>query len=336
MSYTIKDVARDAGVSITTVSKILNHNDKDISDQTILRVKEIIRKNNYIPSGNARSLVTKKTKMIGLIIPDISNNYFAKLAHAVELEARKEDYAIILCNTDDVYETEISYLKLLLEKSVDGIIIVPTVDSTGNELDSITLKKKPIVILDRVHHLKEDKPNEGAVFFDNILGGYLATKSLIDAGHTRIGCLTGPMENKSAQDRLKGFKQALESNNLKFDKDLIIEGNYRYSSGYKAAELFFKNKVSGIFSQNDLMATGLYSAAIEKNVLIGKDISIVGYDDSLYCDILAPKLTSISQLSAEMGTAAAVMLGDMMNGRPCSRLIEFEPTIHIRNSIAKI
>lgn len=336
MRYTIKDIAKEAGVSVTTVSKVLNHNDSDISARTIERVKRIIELKGYVPNSAARSMVTKKTKMIGLIIPDISNNYFAKIAREVEMVFKDLGYAVILCNSDDDYETEIEYFNLLIEKSVDGVIVVPSVKSSEEGFMIGKYEKKPMVFLDRVFHDEEESRNPlGNVYFNNIMGGYQATKLLLENGHRNIACITGPLRQRSASDRLQGYKQALAEYGVEYRDEWIFEGNYRFDSGKKYANQIFKQDITAVFTQNDLMATGLYSVAIEEGIQIGKDLSVIGYDDSDYCEIVSPKLTSVSQASMEMGDAAAYMLKDLMEGNPCKKTKEFLPSINIRNSISK-
>lgn len=335
MRYTIKDVAKEADVSVTTVSKIINNNDSDISAKTIERVKRIIEQKGYVPNNAARSMVTKKSKMVGLILPDISNNYFAKIAREVETVFKGLGYSVILCNSDDDYDIEIEYFYLLLKKGVDGVIVVPSVRSSEEGFKSVKYEKKPMVFLDRVFNFQETEAALGNVYFNNVEGGYQACKYLLDNGHRKIACITGPLQQKSAADRLEGYKKALTEYGVEIRDEWIFEGNYRFDSGQSFANQIFNEDVTAVFAQNDLMATGIYSVAIESGIQIGKDLSVIGYDDSDYCEILSPKLTSVSQASMEMCDAAVHMLKDLMEGVPCNKLREFLPSIKIRNSIYK-
>lgn len=339
MSYTIKDIAKEAGVSITTVSKVLNGNDFDISKQTKERVLKIISDRHYIPSSSARSLVTKRTNTIGLVIPDITNSYFAEIAMGIEDSARRLGYFVIFCNTSDNPELELNYLRLLLEQSVDGFIIVPTTDSKYADFDMILRSKKPAVFLDRVFD-ELDKiletttsQRQGIVVLDNVHGGYIATRHLIENDHRRIGCITGPLKNKSAQERLAGYCKALKEADIPFEQDLVVEGNYRHNSGEQAALQLLKKEVTAIFIQNDLMAVSAYTAIEQCGYKVGTDISIVGYDDTEYCNWVTPKLSSVEQPSIQMGIQATKMLVSLIKGDYNNLKQEFIPQLHPRHSV---
>ena len=342
MPCTIKDVAREASVSITTVSKILNGNDQDIGKATRERVLEVIDRLQYVRSSSARSLVTKRTNVIGLIIPDISNNYFAELVQAIEVEVRKQGYFVIFCDTFDNVDNENHCMKLLLEQSVDGLIIVPTTASTYQQVMDALLVKKPVVFLDRVF---EDAIAQGAsqaekmignIWFDNFQGGFLATQHLIDCGHRRIGCITGPLSNKSAQERYRGYQHALEQNGIPYRSELVVEANYRYESGGPAAAELLRHDVTAIFAQNDLMAVSAYAAIEAAGKKVGTDISVVGFDNTEYCEWLAPKLTSIIQPGPEMGVQAGKMIISMIQGKEAEVEKQFAPDIFRRASVSKI
>lgn len=339
MSYTIKDIAKDAGVSITTVSKIMNGNDLDISQPTRERVRRIISERHYIPSSSARSLVTKRTNIIGLVIPDITNSYFAELARGIEEGAKSHGQFVLLCNTADDPGNEAHYLKLLLEQSVDGIVIVPTTDSRYQEIEGVLRSKKPTVFLDRVFDEFPEFPAQGAearqgcVLLDNVRGGCIATRYLIEHGHQRIGCVTGPLKNKSARDRLAGYRHALAESGLPYDEALIVEGNYRHNSGEQAAAQLLDKGITAIFIQNDLMAVSAYTAIEQRGLKVGTDISVIGYDDTEYCNWVTPKLSSVAQPSMEMGRYAAQMLSTLIDGSDTPLRHEFMPQLHPRQSV---
>lgn len=342
MACTIKDVARESGVSITTVSKILNGNDHDIGKCTKERVLQVIEQLHYVRSSSARSLVTKRTNVIGLLVPDISNSYFAELAQAIELEVRKQGYVLIFCDTSDDAENESRCLRLLLEQSVDGLVVVPTTVSTYEEIAGAMSIQKPIVFLDRVFEdavnqsREQSAPKLGNVWFDNVQGGFLATQHLISCGHRRIGCITGPLHNKSAQERLKGYRLALEQNGIPYDPQLVIEANYRHASGGPAAEKLMQQDITAIFIQNDLMAVSAYAAIAAAGKVVGKDISIVGYDNTEYCEWMTPKLTSIVQPGPEMGKQAGKMIVSLIEDEPIEMTHQFEPDLYKRQSVAQL
>lgn len=330
MDITIKDIAEKAGVSITTVSKIINKKDDDISDKTKNKVLKIIDEYNYIPSALATGLVTKKTNTIGLLVPDISNAFFAELARGVEDGANCEGYNVILCNTDDDSEKEIQYLNVLKAKHVDGIVFLSAALSNHSAIKELNRKGFPVIVLDRAF----DDENVMAVYLDNIAGGYIAAKHLIEFGHEKIGCITGPLKTKLAGQRLEGYKNALNEMQIKFDESLIYEGNFKTKSGEKGAKELLKVGVSAIFACNDMMAYGVYKAVQEEGLSIPEDVSIIGFDDIFMSEILLPPLTSVKQPTYEMGIMSAAMLIKKIKGEKLEQIkIEYKPTLSVRKSV---
>lgn len=331
MEVTIYDIAKAADVSITTISKILNNKDQDISEKTREKVLNIMNEMNYKPNAVARSLVTKKTNVIGLLIPDISNPYFSEMARGVEDGVNRFGFNVVFCNTDENQEKELEYLQILQEKGMDGIIFVPIAESYYDFIKDIKSKsQKPFVVLDRVYENADKKV--GQVVFNNVMGGYLATKYLIDKGHRRIGCVTGSRYNKSSIDRLNGYKKALQEADINFDPSVIFEGDYRYNSGVASGRFFEKSDVTAIFIENDIMASGVYRTFNECGIKIPDDISIVGYDDINLSLILNPPLTTILQPKLEMGEKAGEMLARMIQGEKTDLFIEYEPNLIERGS----
>lgn len=332
MAVTIYDVAKLAQVSVTTISKILNHKDYDISEETRQRVLDVIKEMNFTPNGLARSLVTKKTNVLGLLIPDISNQYFADMARGVEDGANRLGYNVMLCNTDENSNKQQEYLNILKGRCTDGLIIVPiagseTVFSSDFEME------KPFVVLDRVY---EKSKGIYQVKFDNVSGGYLATKYLIEKGHDRIGLISGPSTDRTVKDRLKGYKKALKEYGLKYDKSIVYIGNYKYASGVDGAKYLLKTDITAIFALNDLMACGAYKAITSVGLKIPEDISVIGYDDVILSDILDPPLTTISQPKYEMGKVAATMLINQLKNVEQEYERCFEPELIERNSVRSL
>ena len=330
MSVTIYDVASLAHVSVTTISKILNHKDYDISDDTRERVLAVIKEIKFTPSGLARSLVTKRTNVLGLMLPDISNQYFADMARGVEDGANSLGYNIILCNTDENHQKELDYLHLLQEKSTDGIIIVPIAESENFFTPEFNYEK-PFVVLDRVYENMSSDICQ--VRTDNVKGGYLATKYLIDRGHKRIGMISGPNKNIPSSDRQSGYKMALEQAGIKIDESMIFEGNYKYESGLSGARYLLDIGVTAIFAGNDIMASGAYKAVLAQGLKIPGDISIMGYDNVLLSEIIDPPLTTIMQPKTEMGHIAATMLIHILKKEETETDVVFEPSIVERQSV---
>ncbi len=331
MSITIKDIAEKAGVSITTVSKIINKKDDDISDKTKNKVLKVIDEYNYIPSALATGLVTKKTNTIGLLLPDISNAFFAELARGVEDGANCEGYNVILCNTDDDPEKENQYLSVLKSKHVDGIVFLSTALSNHSAIRELNSKGFPVIVLDRAF----DDEDMLAVFIDNVMGGYLATKHLIEFGHKAIGCITGPLKPKLALQRLEGYKKALEEAHIGFNEELIYEGNFKTKSGELGAKKLLKAGVTAIFASNDMMAYGVYKAVHDEGMSIPHDVSVVGFDDIFLSEILSPPLTSVKQPTYEMGIMSAAMLIKKIKNEELKQLrVEYKPTLSVRKSVA--
>lgn len=193
MAFTIKDVARLANVSTTTVSRVINNKTESISDDTRKRIQEIIKENNYQPSSIARGLVTKKTRTIGLIIPDISNPFFSDIVRGGEDEASKRGYNVFLCNSDYREEKEVEYIGILNEKCVDGIIFTGNSIENYDNLLNLVNSSIPIIIMNS----NRKTQNSYGVYLDNHWGGYIATQHLIKKGHKRIGCIAGPLSIRS-------------------------------------------------------------------------------------------------------------------------------------------
>ena len=300
---TIKDIAKLADVSIATVSKVINGKDQNISKQTRNRVLEIVKREGYIPNGVAKSLKMKKTKTIGLIMPDVTNLFFSDLARGAEDAAEKRGYSVILCNTDNKRAKEEKYLSVLKEKMVDGIIM------TASESNSSTPVKKsniPMVLVDR--DIELDK-NVGRIMVDNEKAAYDAVVFLIKQGCKNIGFISSKKTNKPSADRLRGYERALMENGIKIDDNKIFLERYSVESGAKGAlTLLSAGKIDGICCGNDLIAMGAIKALQEKDINIPKDIKIIGFDDIYIAQYMNPPLTTIKQPIYQLGEEAVRML----------------------------
>lgn len=336
VAITIKDIARLANVSITTVSRVINNKSEGISEATRSKILEIIKETNYQPNTIARGLVTKKTKSIGLIIPDITNPFFPDIARGVEDSANIYGYNVFLCNTDDKIDKENDYIKALKEKYVDGIIFTSSSITESKHISEIMNNNIPIVMIDR--YIKPERRKICGVFLDNYKGGYLATKHLIDLGHNNIACISGPLYTESAKERLRGYKDALAENNIKINEEIIIEGDYKIKGGALALEkLLDKKYITGVFACNDLMAYGAYKTLKANGYKIPNDISVVGFDDIQLSQIMEPQLTTVKQPSYDMGLMAMRMLIKLIEGKRLSKkIINFEPQLIIRQSTKRI
>lgn len=305
---TMKDIAKEAGVSIATVSMICNHKDKNISEATRNRVLELIATLGYVPNVMARSLVTKKTKTIGLIIPDITNPFFPEIARGAEDMASKCGYSVIYCNTDDKIKREDNYIKILTEKMVDGIIFAHSAERVGAEFSNSRI---PIVLIDR-----DSKADNvvGRVLVNNEAASMAGVTYLLRRGYKRIAYIAGSMRTKTAQDRLEGYRRALLEHGIQYDSKWVKKGSYHSQWGYDAIKEFEREELrfDAIFCGNDLIAIGAIKALKEKQIYVPNDVGILGFDDVYLAGMTMPPLTTIRQPKYEMGYQATELLIDVI------------------------
>lgn len=333
MGPSIKDVAHMAGVSTSTVSLVFNQPHR-IKEETRFRVLAVAEKLNYIPNRLARSLVTNKTRTIGLVISDIIDPFYAEISRAVEDTLGKEGYSLILCNTDNDIKKEEQYINLLLEQNVEGIILVPIGTRYEHLLKTINQGKK-IVFVDR----KIDKLPICSVTINNEKAGYIATKYLIDKGHKVIACISGNQFLKEIKDRIKGYKNALFENDLPLFEPLIVPGSYEIEENYNIVmELFKKKKgITGIFITDDIIAYVVLDSLKKLGINVPEQVSIVSCDDISFSKFLRVPLTTISQPKYELGQVAAKLILKKLNkvtNDDSIENIELPFSLVIRDSVA--
>lgn len=302
MKVTIKQIAQEAGVSTATVSKVLNKKDEHISTATTERIMKIVKEYNYIPNGLASSMVTKKSRTLGLLIPDITNPFFPEIARGVEDKASEENYNVIFCNTDDDLVKEEKCLFMLIEKMVDAIIMIPSSERTKDYkcLKNISI---PIIFVDRdldVEHFT------AKVLVNNYEGSYNAVTYLIDKGYKKIAFITGPPSTKTSQQRLEGYKKALENRNIPYDKSYVLEGTFKREWGIQAViQLIDKNiDFDAVYCGDDIIAIGAMKALKDKGYKIPDDIGIMGYDNIYISELVEPPLSTVRQPNYHMGAKA--------------------------------
>lgn len=287
---TIKDVAKKAGVSMTSVSLVLNKRPNSIADDTKQRIFKAAKELNYRPNYFAKSLKTQESNIIGVLLPTLTNPFFAEYASQLNHYAKKMGYSILINeyqdNTIDIDEA----LGNFLTYNVAGIIIIQfNLDKqTIAELDDL---KIPFVIADSLR--EEPDSDFSTVIIDNYKGGVLATKYLIEKGHQKIGCYTGPMSLESTRIRFQAYCDTLKK--YKIEEFFAYEGTYNVGNEDEAFEYFMENGCTAIFSFNDIMALGLYKAARKKQVLIPDQMSIIGFDNIPTSELVYPELTTIEQ-----------------------------------------
>lgn len=335
MRTTIKDIANYTGFSVTTISLVLNNKAAKIPKSTKDTILEAVEKLNYHPNQLAVGLVKKRTQTIGLIISDVSNVFFSTLAKGVEDSCRRQGWNLILCNTNDKHERDMSYIQVLADKGVDGILFCMARDSDKKKAkESIQLLKKlkiPFVMIDR--YLEE--ADCSSVIVDHMQGGYAATKYLLGLGHKNIGCVTGPSGLEDSMERLKGYKKALEEYKIPYRDEFIYEGNYDRESGVGAVDFFEDKDISAIFAFNDMSAYGVYNTLKKKEISVPKGMSLIGYDDIFFSEILDVPLTTVKQPIYEMGVESVKQLiEEVESGVGARKCIMFQPTLIVRESVA--
>ncbi len=331
MKITIKDIARMAGVSTATVSMVLNNKDEHISALTKEKILSLAKEYNYIPNTMARSLVTKKTKTIGLIIPDIANPFFPEIARGAEDKANEAGYNIIFCNTDDNIEKEQKYIDMLSEKMVDGIIFTASSDR-NNSLDKLQRQSIPIILLDRDIPFKGDV---GRIVVNNKQGTYEGTKYLIEKGYKLIAFINGNIANETAKHRLAGFKMALQEYELEIKAERMLEGSFKREWGYGAASWLLNQEIpfDAVVCGNDLIAIGAIRALKDGGKSIPEDVAVLGFDDIYMSKLVEPELSTISQPKYEMGYRASELLISMIEKeKNMDRIIVFDTKLVIRKS----
>lgn len=334
---TIRDIAARTGMSITTVSLVLNKRPSKISEETKRKVIEAARELNYSPNQLAVGLITKRTQTLGLIVSDISNIFFSILAKGVEQSCQKEGWSVVLCNSWDLHERDMKLISVLAGRGVDGIIYCMSSDSDEEKAkESYGLLKKynvPYIEIDS-DYAGDARHN---VFFDNERGGYLAARHLIENGHRRIACITGPNGPSYVSGRIQGYRKALAEAGIAYDPDILVEGDYSMESGIRAIDALEGKDFTALFAFNDMMAFGAFKAFRERGIQIPGDLSLVGYDDVPLCELLEVPLTTIKQPIYEMGiTAARNMIRYIETENDEDTNVCFFPTLMERKSVRNL
>lgn len=329
---TLKEVAKKANVSITTVSRVINDSNK-VNVKTRERVENAMKLLNFQPNRVAQRLRGNKgrSKLLGLIIPDIQNQFYSSIVRGIEDMSYGNDYAVILCNSDENTKKEKFYLEVLKSESVDGIIL-PPIRQNGNVINELIESGIPLICFDR----KLPSQSIDTVVVDNEKGGYLATSHLTELGHKKIAVITSSLRFSSFEDRLRGYEKALTESGIRINKNYIKKGDHRSSEiGKKLAiEILEQDpRPTAIFVLNNQMTLGALEAINEKNLMIPDDISIIGFDDMLWAKAISPPLTVIRQPGYEMGRRVAELFFQRMNDPDRDRvLIIMEPKLIIRES----
>ena len=326
---TINDVAKQAGVSIKTVSRVIN-NSPEVAEETRKRILEVIKLLNYRPNALARGLMTKKTKALGVVVSDITNPYIPELVRGIADVASERGYNIVLSNTDGIREKEIEYVDVLLERRVDGLIFT-SVRLESQEVIDLQNEGFPLVLVNRQIY----GARTNFVIVDSKIGSRLAVEHLIELGHKRIAHIAGPIDISVSIERLETYKETLKAHNIRVDEELIKTGNFQQDGGFNACKelLSIKEPPSAIFCANDFMALGALEYISNMGLRVPDDISILGFDDITFASLPGIELTTIKVPKYDMGHLSAKILIDEIEGKRKSiKQVVLKPELVIRKT----
>jgi LacI family transcriptional regulator len=334
VTVTIYDVAREAGVSMATVSRVVNNN-PNVKPQTRKKVFEAIERLGYRPNAVARGLASKRTTTVGVVIPDISNSIFSEVARGIEDIANMYHYNIILCNSDKRKEKEIRVINTLLEKQVDGLLFMGGA-VTEDHLQAFQTSQVPIVLCGT----SDEHNSMPSVDIDHQAAAYDSVKLLIDNGHRKIGMISGTLQDPAnGFARYQGYKQALEEAGIPFSENLVRIGNYKYESGYEVMKYFLElaDRPTAIFAATDEMAIGAIHAIQDYGLRVPEDISVISVDNIRMASMVRPELTTVAQPMYDIGAVSMRLLTKLMKKEPVDleKVVLPHEIIH-RKSVAQL
>lgn len=311
---TIRDVAKVAGASVSTISAALNNSDY-VSAEMRGRIDQAIKELRYRPNDLARGLRLQKTHSIAIVVPDLSNNFYIEVVRGAKDYSASANYTVLIGDSRESWEEERNYLDSFHRRRVDGIVRVPAIDALGGKAKSV-LGGLPVVYADRYPFVRDSYV--GRVGVDNSRAADSATRYLLSLGHRQIGIIAGESSSGTSVDRLNGFLRALRSAKIKPDRSLIHTGHNDMESGhFHAMQLLTRvDRPTAIFCTNNMMALGALAAIQEIGLACPEEISLLGFDDFYWATLLRPRLTVVRQPAREVGMIAARMLIDHIEGRP--------------------
>lgn len=326
---TIADVAQEAGVSMMTVSRVINHKD-GVSEQTTQRIWEIINQLGYRPSGLARGLASSKTRTLGLVVPDIGNPFFSDIARSLEQRAYANGYNVFLCNTDEEPERELVVLQSLDEKRVDGLVLCSSRLTDADLIEN--LARFPAAVL-----VNRDLPDRVgcSISVNDELGATIAVEHLLQSGHQAIGYLAGPQASVSGAGRILGYQKAFQNSGANINSDWVRYCIPNAASAQEATSILLSDhpELTALFCYNDLMAVGALKAAASLGRIVPDDLAVVGFDDIPLAELVTPALTTCRVPRYEMGQNALDLLLAQISNRTedCQDML-IQPELIIRQS----
>lgn len=326
---TMSDVAREAGVSHMTVSRVVN--DKGaVSPATRQRILTVIERMGYRPSGIARSLATKRTGTLGLVVPDVANPFFSEVARGAEHVAYAEGYNVFLCNTEEDAQRELAVLQSLEEKRVDGVVVCSS-RLDDSELQAALAYHPSVVLVNR----RLVRNGTGTVLVDDETGGCIATQHLLQSGHQAMGFLAGPSASRSGRRRARGYRTALAAAGLAYNPDWVRNCSPMVEGGQGTAlELLAAHPgLTAVFCFNDLVAVGALQACGTMGLRVPDDLAVVGFDDIPLAALVTPSLTTCRVPRYELGAQAVQLLLNQIRGCPddCGAIV-LQPELIVRDS----
>ena len=330
---TIKDVAKLAGVSTSTVSHVLNGT-RFVSDAMREKVNQAVEELDYRPSSIARSLKVNRTGTIGMLVTTSSNPFYAEVVQGVERRCYERGYTLFLCSTEGDPERMAANMDALEEKRVDGLLLLCS--NTNGELFKLFERHRSTQLV--VTDWGPAADNMDRIYDNSQAGGLLATRHLVEMGHTRIGCITGPLERRSAQERLEGFHRAMGEAGLPPRPEWIVEGDYDPESGVRAMRALsaLPERPGALFVCNDMMALGVLQEASRLQIRVPDEMSVIGYDDIYISRYMTPPLTTVHQSTGELGAMAVDTLLDRLeHKRTAGKVIRIEPSLVERESVMR-
>ncbi|SEL66682.1 transcriptional regulator, LacI family [Roseateles sp. YR242] len=326
---TIKDVAALAGVSFTTVSHVLN-NTRPVSAEARARVLAAVDEIGYLPSAVARSLRRSETKIVGVLVPNVRNPFFAELVVGVEEWCRQAGYSVFLCNSDNDPKHQQAYLRTLLEKRIDGLLL-----SSAGDADELATTFRhasvPVVTVDRlVPGARADR-----VSVNNQAGAFAVVRHLLELGHRRIGCVSGPAEFEVTQERVAGWRRALQEQGIVPADSWLIESDFSTAGGYTAVKALLTRQpdLTAVFTGNDLMAMGALRAAAELGRAVPRQLSVVGFDGIELGSYIYPAITSVGCSIRDLGREAGrALIERIENPQAPFKDLQLTPQLVLRES----
>lgn len=330
---TAKDVAEKSGVSVSTVSHVINGT-RFVSHELQSKVREAMEKLDYKPNLIARSLRTKRSSFLGLIIADITNPYYSELAWNIEYLGHLQNYSVMLCNSEGKPGKEEFYIKRLCEMRADGIIIISS-KIHQEKLEEMTGKGMPLILIDK----HDAGIYSDLIAIDEFMGGKLATEHLISLGHQRIACINGISENYLNIERVNGFRSAMDKAGLEVDENLIVSSGFDVSAGYRTSMTLLKmtERPTAIFATGDLIAYGAIQAAYQLGINVPNELSVVGFDDIYLSRFFVPPLTTVKQPLTDIAESAVKCFFERMeNSQKTGKTIKHQVTVEVRESTAPV